>query len=68
MYDHNPPERGIILFGNESKGISQHLDEYVSSRLSIPRGRQSGNTIDSLNVAMSVSIMLSEFSRKLSGV
>jgi TrmH family RNA methyltransferase len=68
IYDHNPPEKGIILFGNESKGISKHLDEYISTRLSIPRGRKSGNNIDSLNVAMSVSIMLSEFGRKLTGV
>jgi len=68
IYDHHPPEKGIILFGNESKGISKHLDEYISIGLSIPRGRQSGNNIDSLNVAMSVSIMLSEFSRKLQGL
>jgi len=67
IYDHNPPEKGIILFGNESKGISQYLDNYISTRLSIPRGSQPGTNIDSLNVAMSVSIMLSEFSRKLSG-
>lgn len=68
VFDHNPPENGIILFGNESKGISPHLDEYISSRLSIPRGKKPESKIDSLNVAMSVSIMLSEFSRKLSGL
>ncbi len=68
IYDHHPPERGIILFGNESKGISAHLNEYISDRLSIPRGNQSGQIIDSLNVAMSVSIMLSEIRRKLPGL
>jgi len=64
VYDHTPPEKGIILFGNESKGISPHLDQYVTSRLSIPRGGTTASAIDSLNVAMSVSVMLSEFSRK----
>lgn len=65
IYDHIPPERGIILFGNESKGISGFLDEYVSDKLTIPRGDKRTQGIDSLNVAMSVTILLSEFSRKL---
>jgi RNA methyltransferase, TrmH family len=65
VYDHTPPEKGIILFGNESKGISAHLDQYVTSRLSIPRGGTTAPAIDSLNVAMSVTVMLSEFSRKI---
>ncbi|MFO7573662.1 MAG: RNA methyltransferase [Bacteroidales bacterium] len=65
IYDHIPPERGIILFGNESKGISGFLDEYVSERLTIPRGDNRSHGIDSLNVAMSVTIVLSELSRKL---
>jgi TrmH family RNA methyltransferase len=64
VYDHAPPEKGIILFGNESKGISTHLDQYVTKRLSIPRGGTTASIIDSLNVAMSVSVILSEFSRK----
>lgn len=68
VYDHNPPEKGIILFGNESKGISRHLEEFISIRLSIPGGRKNETRLDSLNVAMSVSIILSEFSRKLSGL
>jgi len=65
IYDHIPPERGIILFGNESKGISAFLDEYVSEKLTIPRGDNRSNGIDSLNVAMSVTIVLSELTRKL---
>lgn len=65
VYDHTPPEKGIILFGNESKGISGFLEEYVSVKLSIPRGRVQTTGIDSLNVAMSVTVMLSEFNRKL---
>jgi len=65
VYNHIPPERGIILFGNESKGISGFLEEYVTVKLTIPRGRNQTQGIDSLNVAMSVSVMLSEFNRKL---
>ncbi len=66
IYRHNPPERGIILFGNESKGISGFLDEYVTERITIPRGKNITRGIDSLNVAMSVTIVLSELTRKLS--
>jgi TrmH family RNA methyltransferase len=65
VYNHVPPESGVILFGNESKGISGFLSEYVTVKLSIPRGQGQLTGIDSLNVAMSVTIMLSEFSRKL---
>jgi RNA methyltransferase, TrmH family len=64
VYEHVPPENGIILFGNESRGISSHLSEYVSEKLSIPRGTPGDSEIDSLNVAMSVTVMLSEFARK----
>ncbi len=65
IYDHIPPERGVLLFGNESKGISGFLDEYVTERLTIPRGMKMTQGIDSLNVAMSVTVLLAEFSRKL---
>ncbi len=65
IYDHVPPQGGIILFGNESKGISGFLDEYVSERLTIPRGVNQTEGLDSLNVAMSVTIVLSELTRKL---
>jgi len=68
IYNNIPGQRGILLFGNESKGISLHLGEHVTERVSIPRGTGKSGIIDSLNVAMSVSVILSEFTRKTSAL
>lgn len=65
IYNLQPGEKGIILFGNESKGISASLNGYVTTRLTIPRGNNTTGGIDSLNVAMSASVVLSEFTRRL---
>lgn len=59
-----PPEKGIILLGNESRGISDTLGRFVTDRITIPRGRLQGEGIDSLNVAMAATITMYEFSAK----
>ena len=48
------PDKGIILFGSESKGVSEHLKKYVNKWISI---KKNGGA-ESLNVSVSVGIIL----------
>ncbi len=64
IYRHRLGEKGIILLGNESKGISGDLIPYISDRIFIPGMGSSKPGIESLNVGMAASIVLSEFSRR----
>ncbi|MBP7731957.1 MAG: RNA methyltransferase [Bacteroidales bacterium] len=64
IYSSRLDEKGVILLGNESKGISQELLPFVSYRLSIPRFTNSKRGIESLNAAMAASIVFSEFARR----
>lgn len=64
IYDHKPWGKGVILFGNESKGISGGLIQYITDRITIPKFSTALKGIDSLNVGMAASIVFSEFQRK----
>jgi RNA methyltransferase, TrmH family len=63
IYAHKLENKGVILLGNESRGISDDLMPFVTDRIMIP-GRGADNPgIDSLNVSMAASVILSEFTR-----
>lgn len=64
IYKHKLGPKGIILLGNESKGISDELIPYITDRIMIPGAGSSRPGIESLNVSMAASIVLSEFSRR----
>ena len=51
----------IILFGNESKGISEELISLSENKISIPK--LSSSKIDSLNVSNACAIVLNNFIR-----
>jgi RNA methyltransferase, TrmH family len=55
---------GIILLGNESRGISTNLQKFITSRIRIPGFSSGGPGLDSLNVGMAASIVFSEFRRR----
>jgi len=55
---------GIILFGNESKGISDDLSPFITDRIMIPKINKETPGIDSLNVSMAASVVFSEFTRR----
>jgi len=64
IYEHDLDNRGIILLGNESKGISEELKPFITEKIMIP-GINTGNPgIESLNVSMAASIVFSEFMRR----
>ena len=54
---------GLIVLGNESRGISEELIPFIRTRLNIP-AFSSENKPDSLNVAHAAAIICSEFRRK----
>lgn len=51
--------RAIIVIGNESRGISDNLQPFLSHRISIPRGSAGG--AESLNAAVATGIICSVF-------
>ena len=56
------PCEGIIVFGNESQGISRELLEHIPVRLYIPSYRRGS---ESLNVATAAAIICAAFRRNL---
>jgi RNA methyltransferase, TrmH family len=64
IYDHKPDNKGIILLGNESKGISEELIPYITEKIKIPKFSDAKEGIDSLTVGMAAAIVFSEFIRK----
>ena len=64
IYNYDLDIRGIILLGNESKGISEELMPFITEKIRIP-GINTGNPgIESLNVSMAASVVFSEFMRR----
>lgn len=65
IYDHKLDNKGIIIFGNESKGISGELVPLISDKIMIPGADKSRPGIESLNVGMAASVVFSVFSQKI---
>jgi RNA methyltransferase, TrmH family len=63
IYSYKLENHGIILLGNESKGISEELIPYITDRIMIPKISAARSGIDSLNVSMAASVIFSEFTR-----
>jgi TrmH family RNA methyltransferase len=64
IYHHKLDNKGIILLGNESKGISDELIPFITEKIMIPKFSDANEGIDSLNVGMAASVIFSEFLRK----
>ncbi|HPH74470.1 MAG TPA: RNA methyltransferase [Bacteroidales bacterium] len=64
VYDSELGREGIILFGNESKGISAGLLKHVTSCITIPGPPNPAAGLESLNVSMAAAIICSEFARR----
>ncbi len=57
-------EKGLIILGNESKGISPELKSKIDIMLTIPSFQKGNECSESLNIASAASIVFSEFKRK----
>ena len=55
------PNRGILIMGNEGKGISEGVAQWCTEKITIPQFGDS--TAESLNVASATAIVLSEIRR-----
>lgn len=59
VYEQPLNPKGILLLGNEGKGISQEIQSFITHPISIPRRGMA----ESLNVSIATGILLSEFFR-----
>jgi len=64
IYTSQLDTNGIIILGNEGKGISDEVASYISKKINIPPFNKNGETIESLNVSVAASIVCSEFRRR----
>lgn len=63
IYSKNNIKEGILVMGNEAKGVSEEVEALINEKIAIPRF---GNlqVTESLNVATATAILLSEFKRR----
>lgn len=64
IYSASLPGEGIIVMGNEGKGISPEVASTVTGRLRIPSYPPGEPTSESLNVAVAAALTLAEFRRR----
>jgi TrmH family RNA methyltransferase len=57
VYDMPATSKGLIIFGNEARGISNELFPFIRSRISIPPAKSNHYHIESLNVASAVAVV-----------
>lgn len=65
IYGQKLTPHGLIVMGNEGKGISQEMEKLVNRRLLIPNYPQGEETSESLNVATATAIVCAEFRRRM---
>lgn len=67
IYSKTLSTKGSIVIGNESRGISEALQEFLTDKISIPsfsHYKSGGGEAESLNAAIATSIICSEFRRR----
>ncbi|MFI3330660.1 MAG: RNA methyltransferase [Rikenellaceae bacterium] len=65
IYNHSLSANGVIVMGNEGRGISEVIEAKISSKLYIPPYPKNSPSSESLNVATATSIVCSEFRRRV---
>jgi TrmH family RNA methyltransferase len=64
IYHEKLDNKGIIVMGNEGRGVSDECRNMLTHKLLIPPFPADCPTSESLNVAMATGIILSEFRRR----
>lgn len=64
IYDQPLGHTGVIVMGNEGKGVSEAVSAHVNQRLYIPPYPADNHTVESLNVAIATAIVCAEFRRR----
>jgi len=55
LYDHDKTQQGVLIIGNESKGVSTEMLQYATDQITIPKRGEA----ESLNAAVATGIILS---------
>lgn len=66
IYTQELSANGLIVMGNEGKGISEEIRKLVTHKLFIPSFPPDTDTAESLNVAIATAITCAEFRRRIS--
>ncbi|MDR1763537.1 MAG: RNA methyltransferase [Dysgonamonadaceae bacterium] len=64
IYTEQLTPNGLIVMGNEGKGVSRAVEKLINRRLFIPPWPEGADTGESLNVAAATAIACSEFRRR----
>lgn len=65
IYDSELSDYGVVIMGNEGKGVSDSVANFVTNKLLIPNYPVNEITSESLNVAVATAIVCSEFRRRV---
>lgn len=63
IYKENLSAQGVVLIGNESRGISENLLRLVTDKISVPNFSSKPQEQSGLNAAIATAIICSEFKR-----
>ncbi|MGL4293955.1 MAG: RNA methyltransferase [Bacteroidales bacterium] len=63
IYSKSLSQNGLVIMGNEGKGISDALRPFITDEVHIPSFPSDRETSESLNVAIATAIICSEFRR-----
>jgi TrmH family RNA methyltransferase len=66
IYSRKLPSEGLIVIGNESRGISEEIKALITDKISIPsfsHFKESSGEAESLNAAIAAAVICSEFRR-----
>ncbi len=64
MYEQPLSTHGLIVMGNEGKGIGQEVEAMINRKLYIPNYPPTRETSESLNVAIATAVVCAEFRRQ----
>ncbi|MCL2597408.1 MAG: RNA methyltransferase [Paludibacter sp.] len=67
IYQAQLSKTGIIVMGNEGKGISETIKPLITDKITIPSFQKNHQDPESLNVAIAAAIACSEFCRQHTG-
>lgn len=64
FYEQELSDKGLIVMGNEGKGVSPEVASHITRRLFIPPFPEGRATSESLNVAVATAVVCAEFRRR----
>lgn len=64
IYSKPLKQNGVLVMGNEGKGVSSFVEQFVDERLFVPNYPVGRDTSESLNVAIATAIVCAEFRRR----